>query len=592
MTLVNRRPFRILLADSGALATAALPIAIQSDSALDIESIDHRERAIERLQDEPYDCAIIDCTDGDGSAKATVDEVRRRCIDTPVIVVVGSIDATRALLLLQSGAADCLTSQDLDGPRLSCAVWNAVRTHRAERSLERAKTQLAHHAMHDELTGLPNRSLFFDRLDQATAVARREGNALALLRLDINAFKAVNKNLGHAAGDTLLQQVAERLAPVLRRRDFLARIGDDEFAITLPAGASLDDAEATASNLLACMRRPFVIDNHTFTIGASIGIAIFPVHGDSADRLSRRAESAMRSAKRNGAGFVVYAKDEDGGGAESMSLSHELLSAIENGELVLHYQPKISMLRSRICGVEALLRWQHPRKGMIFPDVFIPLAEESGLIEPLTQWVIDAALQQCEKWRRRGLDFSVSVNLSAKTLHNANFPNTVQALLTKWSVPAAGLMLEITESAIIGDVNRATETVTCLHDMGVGISIDDFGTGYTSLSYIRKLAVREIKVDKSFVMGMAETSDDLVIVGTLIELGHNLGLQVVAEGVENAETWDMLRDLGCNIAQGFYMSRPVDADSLDRWLVDSPWGLGSSIDRADDRRQPAASLAR
>ena len=591
LTAVNRSPFRILLADYGALGNAALPIVIQSDSALDIDLIDDRERAIDKLQDEHYDCAIIDCTDGDGSAKATVDEVRRRCIDTPVIVVVGPIDATRALLLLQSGAADCVTSQDLDGPRLSCAVWNAVRTDRAERSLERAKTQLAHHAMHDGLTGLPNRSLFFDRLDQATAVARREGSALALLRLDINAFDTVNKNLGHDAGDTLLQQVAERLAPVLRRCDFLARIGDDEFAITLPAGASLDDAEATASNLLQCVRQPFVIDNHTFTIGASIGIAVFPVHAETADRLSRRAESAMRSAKRNGAGFVVYAEDEDGGGVESMSLGHELLSAIENDELVLHYQPKISMLRSRVCGVEALLRWQHPRKGMIFPDAFIPLAEQSGLIEPLTQWVIDAALEQCEKWRRRGLNFSVSVNLSAKTLHNTKFPNAVQAMLTKWGVPAASLMLEITESAIIGDVSRATETVTHLHNMGVGISIDDFGTGYTSLSYLRKLPVREIKVDKSFVMSMAEATDDLVIVGTLIELGHNLGLQVVAEGVENAETWDMLRDLGCNIAQGFYMSRPVEADSLDRWLVDSPWGLGP-IDNSDDRRLPAASLAR
>ncbi len=582
--------FRILLADFGKLRKGALPIVIESDSALNIDTIEDRETALDNLQDEDYDCAIIDCTARSSQAKESLDEIRRRCIETPVIVVVAAVDATHALLLLQSGAADCLDVRDLSGPRLSCAVWNAVRADRAERGLARAQIQLAHHAMHDGLTGLPNRSLFFDRLDQSITVARREHNTLALLMLDINGFKAVNKNLGHAAGDTLLKHVAERLLPSLRSCDFLGRVGDDEFAITLRAGATLDCAESMASDILKRMREPFVINNRTFTIGASIGIAVFPAHGDTADGLSRRAESAMRTAKLNGAGFVVYANDEDGGGAEAMSLSHELISAIDNGELRLHYQPKISMPRSQICGVEALLRWQHPRKGMIFPDAFIPLAEQSGLIEPLTQWVIDAALEQCNKWRRRGIELTVSVNLSAKTLHNTDFPHTVEKIRAKWDVPARCLILEITESAIIGDVSRASETVNRLNDMGVGISIDDFGTGYTSLSYIRKLPVQEIKVDKSFVMSMVESADDRVIVETLIELGHKLGLQVVAEGVETLEVWNLLRDLNCNIAQGFYMGRPIEADLLDHWLAESPWGLGRTGE-IDQFEQSAASIA-
>lgn len=450
-----RRQFQILLVDSGSLRKDALPIVIESDAALSVDTTEDLEAAFDKMQDADYDCAIVDCTARAARAKEFLDEIRRRSIETPVIVVLAAFDATHALLLLQSGAADCLDVQDLSGARLSCAVWNAVRADRAERKLAQAQMQLAHHAMHDGLTGLPNRSLFFDRLDQSITVARREHNTLAVLMLDINGFKAVNKNLGHAAGDALLKQVAERLTPALRSCDFLGRVGDDEFAITLRAGATLDCAESKASNVLERMREPFAINNRTFTIGASIGIAVFPAQGDTADSLSRRAESAMRTAKLNGAGFVVYADDEDGGGAESMSLSHELMTAIDNGELRLHYQPKISMSRSRVCGVEALLRWQHPRKGMIFPDTFIPLAEQSGLIEPLTRWVIDTALEQCDKWRRRGTDLTVSVNISAKTLHNTDFPLTVEALQAKWNVPARCLMLEITESAIIGDVNRA-----------------------------------------------------------------------------------------------------------------------------------------
>ena len=341
----------------------------------------------------------------------------------------------------------------------------------------------------------------------------------------------------------------------------------------------------TAGKVLDCMEQSFDIGQQAISIGTSIGIAVHPAHGNSSEELLRHAQAAMRGAKQNGSTFQVYAADDDDDGSEALSLANGLRQAIDNDELQVYFQPKIDLRRSRVCGMEALLRWRHPERGMIYPDVFIPLAEQTGLIEPLTRWVMNAALKDSDQWRRGGLDFPISVNLSAKTLHNLDFPDSVKTLLEKWQLPASNLILEITESAIIADVTRATETVTRLHAMGVTISIDDFGTGYTSFSYIRRLPVTEIKIDKSYVLNMVKTADDRVIVGTLIELGHNLGLQVVAEGVEDAPTLDLLAKLGCDIGQGYYMSPPRDAQSIDAWLTDSEWGTS----RAGTARVPPQS---
>jgi EAL domain-containing protein (putative c-di-GMP-specific phosphodiesterase class I) len=339
------------------------------------------------------------------------------------------------------------------------------------------------------------------------------------------------------------------------------------------------------------MNRVFVIDDHRFTIASAIGVALFPLHANDADELVRCAETALRAAKRDGTGCAVYAGDDCADHSKHLSLAHDLRQAISGDQLVLHYQPKIDMQTGYISGVEALVRWRHPLQGLLFPDTFIPVAEQIGVIESLTRWVLNAALEQSARWLEQGRDISVSVNLSALSLHNHEIGDTVEALLKTWQVPANRLVLEITESAIISHLARASETLGRLHALGVRISIDDFGTGYTSLAYLRRLPVNELKIDKSFVMNMMRVNDDAVIVRTIIELAHNLGLQVVAEGVEDAETWHALRQLGCNIAQGYHMSRPIDPAALETWFDESSWGLPSgralSAAGAADGHRPA-----
>ncbi len=294
---------------------------------------------------------------------------------------------------------------------------------------------------------------------------------------------------------------------------------------------------------------------------------------DSAENLLHKSMSALYTAKREKSRFMVYTMQQATERRQLLKLSQELPNAIDDQQLRLHYQPMIRMQDSTVVGVEALVRWQHPSKGLLFPDAFIPLAESSGNIEPLTRWVLDAAIKQGSEWLKKGYRLSVSVNISALILHNPIFPDIVNRLLEQSRFPANLLKLEITESAIISDVVRATDVVNRLHELGVKVSIDDFGTGYTSLSYIRKLPVDEIKIDKSFVLNMNTVADDAVIVRTLLELARNLDLSVVAEGVEDRETWYMLAGLGCNVAQGYYMSRPIETETFENWLLDSPWNV-------------------
>jgi len=330
-----------------------------------------------------------------------------------------------------------------------------------------------------------------------------------------------------------------------------------------------------AEKAIDVLREPIDIDGHHLATGISIGIAVFPTHGDDGATLMRHADQAMYAAKRNVTGYAIYTGGGDdadeGAHVRKLTLAGDLRDAIEREQMALNFQPKVSFETNNIAGVEALLRWNHPEHGMVSPDIFIPLAEQTGIIEQLTHWVLNAAMEQHARWAAEGMFIPVAVNLSPVTLHEQEFPAQVADILNKWSVKSSGLMLEITESAIMSDVARATGTVNQLHDMGLRISIDDFGTGYTSLSYIRRLPVSEIKVDKSFVLNMLEVNDDAVIVRSIVELGHNLGLSVVAEGIEDVETWNLLSDLKCNTAQGYFISRPVDAASLSEWAADGTW---------------------
>ena len=435
---------------------------------------------------------------------------------------------------------------------------------------KRAESALEHQALHDALTDLPNRVLLHDRLQQAIRAAERPGLSVALLIMDLDRFKEVNDTFGHHTGDQLLAQLGKRLGTVLRGSDTIARLGGDEFAVLLPT-AHFEDARLIAERLLQVLEQPFALGGLELEIDASIGIALAPDHGSDADALLRRADVAMYVAKRSSSGYALYTAEQDQHSPMRLAMVGELRRAIDHNELALYFQPKISLKTGHITCAEALVRWQHPRHGLLGADQFVPIAEQTGLIRPLARWVLDAALQQCNLWRRDGLDLSVAVNLSMRNLHDAEIVDMIGQLLTRWGIPPAMLVIEITESSLMADAARATEVLSRLRTMGVGISIDDFGTGYSSLAYLKRLTVDELKIDKSFVAHMARDDSDAAIVRSTIGLAHDLGLTVVAEGVEDQETWDLLGALGCDVAQGYFVSRPLPVAALADWLKSSLW---------------------
>jgi diguanylate cyclase (GGDEF)-like protein/PAS domain S-box-containing protein len=437
----------------------------------------------------------------------------------------------------------------------------------ANHELRQARDEAQRQALHDGLTGLPNRTLLRDRLQQAILVDDRDKTGVALLIMDLDRFKDVNDTLGHHTGDELLQQVGVRLRSALRASDTVARMGGDEFAVVLPMAGHADVASRVAQTLVLALEQPFTLAGHAVSIGASIGIALYPEHGTDVKTLLRHADVAMYVAKRGGHGHAVYKWEQDAHDPDRLSMIGELRSAIERDELILHYQPKVSLRTGRCDRVEALVRWQHPQRGLIPPDDFIPLAEQTGLIKPLTQWVIQAALRQCRAWQDSGLDIAVGVNLSMRNLHDPDLVEQISHQLEATGVRAAALKLEVTESALMTDPQRALGSLARLRAIGVEIAIDDFGTGHASLSYLKQMPVEEIKLDRSFVRDMCTDKNDYTIVRSTIELAHDLGLRVIAEGVEDQETWDLLVKLGCDLAQGYHMSRPLTDADLRHWLA-------------------------
>lgn len=463
-----------------------------------------------------------------------------------------------------------------------------------EERVELRTTQLAslnkkleHQSLHDALTLLPNRTLYHDRLDQAILIARRNRESFALMALDLDRFKQINDSLGHHAGDLVLQETAERLMSTLRQSDTVARMGGDEFALLLPTATNAEEATVVAKKILLLLSKPLVIDGRSIDIGASLGIALFPQHGDDAPTLVRRSDSAMYAAKRSQSGYVLYDSSLDAEDAERLTLHMDLRHAISNHELVLHYQPKIDFSTRHVSGVEALVRWQHPRLGLIFPDAFIPIAEKAGMMKPFTLAVIELALTQSSLWTQAGLNLTIAINISAINLQDAQFPADMAAMLHAHKVSPANIELEVTETAIMSEPLKAIENIKKLSEMGLQIAIDDFGTGYSSMAYLRKLLVAKIKIDKSFVMDMHNNKNDEVIVRSTVDLGHNLGLTVVAEGVETQGAWDRLKELGCDSAQGYFMGRPVGATELENWIKQSPWGLTNDETEASEKEVQA-----
>ncbi|HEY2815870.1 MAG TPA: EAL domain-containing protein, partial [Casimicrobiaceae bacterium] len=417
-------------------------------------------------------------------------------------------------------------------------------------------------AYRDTLTGLANRTLFADRADHALATAARERSNVAVLLMDIDHFKYVNDTLGHAIGDLLLLEVATRIQGVVKRRsDTIARLGGDEFALLLP-GTNGGDAQRVADTILRTLETPMTLDGHQVDVRASIGIAVFPDHGNERSTLVRHADVAMYAAKRNNLGALLWDDRYDQHSRERLSLMGDLRKAVDSDELALLYQPKVALRHSNEHYVEALVRWQHPARGLVPPAEFIPFAEQTGYIRHITKWVMARAIAQCAAWRRDGLPMNVSINISARDLVDVRLPEQFAALLQAHGCVADWITFEITESAILDDPGNAVDNLGRLRTLGCRLAIDDYGTGYSSLAYLRKLPVDELKIDKSFVLNMARDASDMMIVRSTIELAHNMGLTVVAEGVDDEGALDRLRALGCDMVQGFLLSRPLTAEEI------------------------------
>jgi diguanylate cyclase (GGDEF)-like protein len=440
-----------------------------------------------------------------------------------------------------------------------------LRGHRREIAAQAADNR--HQALHDALTGLPNRTLLGDRFAQALRADVRSATVSGLLLIDLDRFKEVNDTFGHHYGDELLNQVGPRLRTALREADTVARLGGDEFAVLLPDVGSLDEAVAVAGRLRAVLEAPFRVEGVDLDVEASVGVVVSGQHGTDGTTLLQRADIAMYVAKSQSLGVVAYNPDDDGHSPARLALLGDLRRGLERGELVLHYQPKISVSTGDVVGAEALVRWQHPERGLVCPDDFIPMAERTGLIGPLTRRVLDLALGQARTWVDAGRPLTVSVNLSARNLLDEALPDMVAELLAAHRIPAALLELEVTESALMIEPARAQRLLEQLSAMGVRISLDDFGAGYTSLGQLKTLPISELKIDRSFVLAMTDDTSDALIVRSVIDLGHNLGLTIVAEGVETQQALAALTGFGCDVAQGYHLSRPTSVEVFDAWCA-------------------------
>lgn len=487
------------------------------------------------------------------------------------------VQASERLLSIES-LARWATSLAIGAGAIFILLFSRLR--RQSTTAHRAQSDLnAYQATHDELTGLPNRGLFSTLLESALAQARESAGSVAVVLLDLDRFKDINDTLGHRYGDYLLQQIGPRISAVLRDVDVLARLGGDEFVLLFRSQATGQEAIHAALDLtrriLDALHEPFMVDDVSLAVEASAGIAVWPAHGDTGDLLLQHADIAMYLAKSRHEDVALYNSALDGHNPRKLTLLSQLRGAVDNGELVLHFQPLVNFGSGAVVGAEALVRWNHPDEGLLPPGEFVPLAEGSGFIHELTRFVLYAACEQAKVWETAGAPLIVSVNISARCLLDTGLPQSVAATLLATGLPPHLLKLELTETAIIADPDRARSIIGRLHTLGVGLSVDDFGTGYTSLSSLRDLPVQEFKIDRSFVTNMVTNPKDAIIVRTGVELARRLGLDSVAEGIEDAETYAALAALGCTTAQGFHLGRPMPTESFDGWLAD--WNVAQEI---------------
>nr|MDP2192588.1 EAL domain-containing protein [Rhodoferax sp.] len=565
-------PLRVLLIEDSENDAELLLLELRRGGyAPEYERVETHEGLEDALARQSWDIIISDYAMPRFNGLQALKLAQEKGGDIPFIIISGSIGEDVAVEAMKAGAHDYLMKGKL--ARLLPAIARELREARMRQERRQADETIHRLAYIDAVTGLPNRVRFHELVQEAVVAAQREQRPIALLLMDLDRFKDVNDTLGHIRGDSLLQQVGLRLRSALFAPDVVARIGGDEFGILLARLAASDDVQKVIQKIHDCLEVPFTIDGIPIVVETSIGVATMPEHADDADTLLQRADIAMYRAKQMASDYTVYAPELNLHSPERLGLMAELRDAIEQNQLVLHFQPKLELKTGRIVGNEALVRWQHPRLGMVPPDQFILAAEQTGLIAPLTRWVLIDALSHCQGAGREGIRLRVSVNLSARSLHDPHLPKMIADALAATGAAPNQLMLEVTESAIVLEPKRAEENLMTLSRMGTLLSIDDFGTGYTSLSSIKRLPINEIKIDKSFVTNMLTDKKDAMIVRTVIDFGHNFGLTVVAEGVETKEVLDALTDLGCDVAQGYFISKPLPSELLKSWFSTTPWKL-------------------
>jgi diguanylate cyclase len=555
-------PLRLLLIEDSE-DDAALVVRELSKAGYAVfpERVDTPETLAAALKRQRWDMAIADYTMPRFSGTAALTLLREYDAEMPFIFVSGTIGEDVAVGALKTGAQDYIMKGNLR--RLVPAVEREMREAAGRLSRKQAEARLAHLAYHDALTDLPNRVLLHDRLQQAILGAQRAHEPVALLVLDLDGFKAINDSLGHHAGDRVLQQVASRLRALLREADTVARLGGDEFALMLPRSDG-EGAALTARKVLQALSGPLVLDGRPVVVGGSLGIAWYPEYGSTADTLLQKADIAMYVAKSGGLGYAVYTPDRDRHAHQRLTLITELRQGIERDQFVFDYQPIVHLQTGTVLCVEALARWHHPQRGRLLPGEFIELAEHTGLIDPLTMLLLDKALAEWTGPDPR-LPVRVAVNLSPRNLRDPELPDRIADLLRLHRALPSELVLEITENVIMSDPARVTTCLSRLHEMGVTITIDDFGSGYSSLAYLRRFPVDQLKIDQSFVLGLAAGDD--AIVRSTIDLAHDLGLTVVAEGVETAAVRDRLLELNCDAVQGYFIAEPGSLVAVRRWVA-------------------------
>jgi diguanylate cyclase (GGDEF)-like protein len=522
-----------------------------------VDALTEAALAVKEAKDDQYDAVILHLDRHDDHNPKAIRSLNELLSDIPLVICGDSDDEDAAVRTLAFGAQDYVVLDNTDANTLIRSIRFAIERKRMESKLH----SLIHY---DNLTGLPNRQLLLDRLTQAIAQATRQESLVGLLLLDLDRFKLVNDTLGHEFGDKLLNEVAQRVNDCIRDSDTLARLGGDEFVVVLNGINGAQDAAKVAKKIIDMLAKPIVIEGHEVFATTSIGISLFPNDGMDKNALITNADLAMYRAKEEGRNhFQFYTYGMNATTVENLTLENDLRRAIERDELLLHYQPQIRLPDRRIVGVEALVRWQHPELGLIPPARFIPIAEETGLIVPIGQWVLNQACAQAKQWLDAGLPpVEVSVNMSSRQFHQEDMLATVTDALEKTGLSADQLVLEITESSLMLKPDDAVITLCLLHNMGVGIAIDDFGTGYSSLGHLKRFPLQCLKIDRSFVNEVTENPEDAAIVRAILAMAHSLKLKVVAEGVELEKQLEFLDDAGCDEIQGFLISKPAPAEEI------------------------------